>query len=74
MEFMPSDNANEVVDGLFESLLSIHWIGLELLMREIDFIFDSIQLLCYKCHKINFKRGASYIDSLDWIKKEKNQQ
>ena len=22
----------------------------------------------YKCHKVNFKRGGSYIDSPDWIK------
>ena len=25
----------------------------------------------YKCHKIKFKRGPSYIDSPDWIKKKK---
>ena len=24
-----------------------------------------------KCHKVNFKRGSSYIDSPDWIKKKK---
>ena len=24
----------------------------------------------YKCHKVNFKHGGSYIDSLDWIKKK----
>ena len=24
----------------------------------------------YKCHKVNFKRGGSYIDSPDWIKKK----
>ena len=35
------------------------------------FIFDSIQLLHYKCCKVNFKRGVSYIDSPDWIKKKK---
>ena len=28
--------------------------------RESDFIFDSDQLLYYKCHKINFKRDGSY--------------
>ena len=39
-------------------------------MRGSDFIFDSVQLLYYKCHKINFKRGSSYIDSSDWIKKK----
>ena len=40
-------------------------------MRGSDFIFDSVQLLYYKCHKINFKRGGSYNDSPDWIKKKK---
>ena len=40
-------------------------------MKESDFIFDSIQLLYYKCHKVIFKRGGSYIDSLDGIKKKK---
>ena len=40
-------------------------------MRGSDFIFDSVQLLYYKCCKINSKRGGSYIDSPDWIKKKK---
>ena len=35
-------------------------------MRGSDFIFDYVHLLYYKCHKINFKRGGSYIDSSDW--------
>ena len=34
-------------------------------------IFDCGNLLYYKCHKINFKLGGSYIDSLDCIKKKK---
>ena len=25
----------------------------------------------YKCHKVNFRRGGSYIDSPDWMKKKK---
>ena len=40
-------------------------------MRGRVFVFDGVNLLCHKCHKINFKRGRSYIDSPDWIKKEK---
>ena len=34
-------------------------------MRESDFIFDSVQIMYYKCHKVNFKRGGAYIDSPD---------
>ena len=29
-------------------------------------------MLCYKCHRINFRRGGSYIDSPDRIKKKKS--
>ena len=60
---MSHNNTNKFVNKLFESLLSR-----ETSMRANDFIFDSVQLLYYKCQKINFKRGVSYID-----KKEKKQ-
>ena len=65
IESMAYDNTNEVVDELFESLLSRYQIGLETSMRRSDFIFDSVQLLYYKYYKINFKRDGSYIDSPD---------
>ena len=71
IEFMPYDNANEVLNELFESLRSRYQIGLETSLRGSDFIFDSVKLLYCKCHKINFKRGGSYIHFLDWIKKKK---
>ena len=63
--------ANEVVDELFESLSSRYQTNLEASMTGSDFIFDAVQLLYYNCHKVNFKRDGSYIDSLDWIKKKK---
>ena len=52
--FMPHDNANDVVNKLFESLVPRYQIGLETSMAGRDFIFDSVQLLYYKCHKINY--------------------
>ena len=39
-------------------------------MKGNDFIFDSVQLTHYKCHKVNFKRGSSYIDLTKLDKKE----
>ena len=70
IEFMPCDSANEVVKELFEPLLLRYQIGLETWMRWIDFIFDSVQMLYYKYHKIHFKGDGSHIDSPDWIKKK----
>ena len=40
-------------------------------MKGNDFIFDSVQLVYYQCHKVNFKRGGSYTDSPGWVKKRK---
>ena len=40
-------------------------------MRGSEFVFHYVQLLYYKCHKINLNRGGSYIDVPDWIKNKK---
>ena len=40
-------------------------------MRRSDFIFDSVQLMYYKCHKVCFKRDGSHIDCPDWIQNKK---
>ena len=61
-------DANEVAEELFESLLSRYQISLETTMRGSGFIFDCVNLMYCKCHKIDFKRGSSDIDSLNWIK------
>ena len=40
-------------------------------MKVSDFIFDCVHLLYYQCHRINFKQGASYLDSPDRMKNKK---
>ena len=40
-------------------------------MRASKVVFDYVQLLYYKSHKINLNCGGSYIDSTDWIKNKK---
>ena len=40
-------------------------------MKCSEFVFDYIDLLYYKCHKINQNRVGSYVDSPDWIKNKK---
>ena len=72
IEFMPYDNPNGVVDEVFKSLLSRYKNNLETSMRGSDFIFNSDQHMYYKCQRINFRRGGSYIESPDWIKNKKS--
>ena len=40
-------------------------------MKRSDFVFDSVQLIYYKCHKVNVKCGGIYMDFTDWMKKKK---
>ena len=40
-------------------------------MKGCEFFFNYVQLLYYKCHRINLNRGVSYRDSPDWIKSKK---
>ena len=40
-------------------------------MKGSDFVFDSVELIYYKCHKEIFKHDGSYIDSPDLLIKKK---
>ena len=37
-----------------------------------EFVFDSVDLLCYHLNKISLNRGGSYIDSFKWLKSKKS--
>ena len=60
------DNTDEIIEELFNFFLSKYQVGLETQVRVSYFIFDCVDLLYYKCHKINFK-----LDSSDGIRKKK---
>ena len=70
-EIMTNGKGDEVIEELYQSLLSRYENWLETSMRGSDFIFDCFHLLYYKCHKINFKQVRSNIDSPDLIKNKK---
>ena len=40
-------------------------------MRGSEFVFDCINELHYKLHKVDLNRGRSYIDSPRWLKNKK---
>ena len=42
-------------------------------MKGSEYLFEYVQSLYYKCHKINPNRGGSYKDSPDLIKNKKQQ-
>ena len=71
IKFTSYNEVNDVINKLFDSPCSKYQRNLETSMRGSDFIFDSVQLMCCKFYKVNFRHGGSCIDSLDRLKKKK---
>ena len=40
-------------------------------MKGTEFVFDCLHLLYIKCQKINLNRGGTYIDTSNWIWRER---
>ena len=70
VEIIAYNEANKIIEKLFESLLFSYQIGLETSMRDSNPIFNCVNLMHSKCYKRNFKRGGSYTAIPDWIKKK----
>ena len=71
IEIMNGIETKDIINELFKSFLGRYQENLETKMRGSSFVFESVDLLYYKLHKISLNRGRSYIDSPDWIKKKK---
>ena len=53
------DETDNIFNELFESIFDKYQEKLEKNMKRSEFVFDSIDLLYYKLHKININRGGS---------------
>ena len=58
-------------EEIFESFLQTYQEGLEESMRGSEFVYDSVDALCYKLNKVSLSRGGSYIESSKWLKNKK---
>ena len=67
IESMINDEADEVAKELFDSLKNRYQNNLES-MKGSKFVFEYVQSLYYKYHKINSNYGGLHIDSPDSIK------
>ena len=64
--------SNETSKELFDSLLQKHQKDLQESVKDSEFVFDSVNLLHYKFHKISLNCGGSYIYSPKWLKSQKS--
>ena len=68
---MVGNETDRIIENLFGPFLQKYQEGLEKSMKGSELIFDSVDLLYYKLHKINLNRGGSYTDSPEWLKNKK---
>ena len=77
--YSPSDNielimgieTDKIIEDLFDCFLQRYQKGLEESMRGSEFVFDNVDSLHYKLHKISLNRDGSYIDFLKWLENKK---
>ena len=73
--YSPSDNieviivieTDKIIEDLLDSFLQRYQKGLEESMRGSKFVFDNVDSLYYKLHKISLNRDGSYIDFPKWL-------
>ena len=58
---MTGNERDERIKKLFESFLKKYQKVLEESMKGSEFVFDSVDLLYCKLHKISLNQGVSYI-------------
>ena len=71
-EIMIGNETDEIIQELFDSFLQKYQKGLEESMKGREFVFDGVDLLHYKFHKISLNRVGLYLDSPKWFKKQKS--
>ena len=59
IEIMMDNETDQIIKESFKSLLQRYQKGLEEKMRVIELVFDDVDLLHYKLHKISLNRGGS---------------
>ena len=67
-EIMWGSNTDNIIRDIFKSFLHNYQEELKIISRS-EFIFESVELMDYKLHRVRFRRGGSYIKSSEWFLK-----
>ena len=65
---MPSSNSNEILGQLLTSLYEKYQGDLQLSQESSSFVYESVEECNIHFNKIDLRRGASFIDTPDWLK------
>ena len=67
---MQGKDTYDNIRDIFESFLYNYQKELKNI-KDSDFVFESVDLLDYKLHRVRLKRGGSYIKSPKWLENKK---
>ena len=68
---MSSSNTNEIIEQLLTSLHKKFNDDLVLSRESSSFVYESVEECNIHFHKIDLRRGASFIDTPEWLKNKK---
>ena len=66
-EIKSGNETINIINRFLKSFLSNYQNEEKILRQGNDFVFESVDALSYHIHKLNLKRGKSYIKSPEWI-------
>ena len=70
VSIMQSENTNAIIRKIFNSFLHNYQKELKII-KGSDFVFESVDLLDYKLHRVCLNRGKSCIESPKWLENKK---
>ena len=70
VSIMQGGNTNAIIREIFRSFLHNYQQELKMI-KGSDFVFESVDLLDYKLHRVCLNRGESYIKSPKWLENKK---
>ena len=66
VSIMQGEDTNAIIREIFRSFLHNYQQELKMI-KGSDFVFESVDLMDYKLHRVHLKRGGSYIKSPKWL-------
>ena len=63
---MQGRDTDDIIRELFRSFLHNYQEELKII-KGSDFVFESVELMDYKLHRVRLRRGGSYIKSPEWL-------
>ena len=71
VSIMQGIDTTDIIKELFKSFLHDYQVNLKTI-KESDFVFESVDLLDYKLHRVRLNRGGSYVKSPKWLGNKKS--